>query len=465
MIPAPVPREVAGYRVLREIGAGGMGQVVEAEEPGGLRRRVALKLLAPAALQDPSAGERLRREALAMASLHHPHVAQVLTFHDGPPPFLVMELLAGESLKARIARGGGLPPEEACLVALQVLSALEAAHVAGIVHRDVKPANVFVVPTPLSGVFVKLLDFGLAKTVTRGAAPLTLADEILGSAPYMAPEQIRGEPVDARTDLFAMGATLYEMLAGRRAFPHARADDALVAILRGDAVAPIPGIPRDLAAIVDRSLARTPAARFLSAAEMARALEPFTRPTAASAVAGTAASAITERAPRSFATGLILPRPLPSPGPVAAPSPAPMPPHVAKWLVGGVVASGALGILVPAVAIALSLVRTASVLRPSEGHPESPGVATAFVPASSCIVRHEDVMLTCTEYARTSSVHREICAAFPESTFAETGCPRGPGNKRVFGCRSEGLTQWLYAPTYARAEARQLCGAAVIVEP
>jgi len=241
MNPSSPPTLSRDYRIVRALGQGGMGVVYEAER-GPLGRRVALKVLLEGSDTDPTAHARLRREALAMGSLQHPHVVQVSDFSEGPPPFLVMELLSGQSLRDRLRERGPVRPADACLVAVQLLSALGAAHRAGIVHRDVKPANVFVVETPVTNVYVKLLDFGVAKLLTPQGPALTSIDAILGSAPYIAPEQIRGEAIDGKTDIFALGITPYEMLAGRRPFVAATDESVMVAILRGGPIAPLVGV-------------------------------------------------------------------------------------------------------------------------------------------------------------------------------------------------------------------------------
>jgi serine/threonine protein kinase len=269
------PTIASDFRTIRVLGRGGMGVVYEAEQVS-LGRRVALKVLSDETSADPVALARLRREALAMGSLQHPHIVQVSGFHEGPPPFLVMELLAGQSLRERLAQRGPMPSSDACLVALQLLAALGEAHRAGIIHRDVKPANVFVVQTPLTDVFVKLLDFGVAKLLTPQAGPaLTRFDAVVGSAPYMAPEQIRGDVIDGRTDIFALGVTLYEMLAGRRPFVAAPNESVMSSILRGGPIAPLVGVPRELEAAVLRALAVFPSGRYATADEMSAALMPF----------------------------------------------------------------------------------------------------------------------------------------------------------------------------------------------
>ena len=284
------------HRLLRVLGRGGMGVVYEAEHLK-LGRRVALKVLSEERSDDATALARLRREALSMGALQHPHIVQVSDFNEGPPPFLEMELLAGQSLRDRLAERGAMSAADACSVALQLLSALGAAHRAGIIHRDVKPANVFVVETPLTDVFVKLLDFGVAKLLTPQQGPaLTSFDAVVGSAPYMAPEQIRGEAIDGRTDLFALGVTLYEMLAGQRPFVAAPNENVMATILRGGPIAPLAGVPGALEAAVLRALTPSPSVRWTSAEEMTAALLPFVSREQLNALA-TSATAI--RAPAS----------------------------------------------------------------------------------------------------------------------------------------------------------------------
>lgn len=293
----PVPASYGDYRIVRAIGSGGMGVVYDAEHRA-LGRRVALKVLSEDALADPVALARLRREALSMGALQHPHVVQVSDFSEGPPPFLVMEILSGRSLRDRLAKGGPLPFGDACLIAVQLLAALGAAHRAGIVHRDVKPANVFVVDTPVTDVFVKLLDFGIAKLLTEGAPALTHHDAIVGSAPYMAPEQIRGLEIDAKTDLFALGVTLYEILSGRKPFVPGPTESVMVAILRGGPIAPLERVPPELEKVVLRALQRSPTARYLTAEEMSAALMPFVSQASLNVLATTA---MASRAPGSMA--------------------------------------------------------------------------------------------------------------------------------------------------------------------
>lgn len=262
------------YRIERVLGQGGMGAVYEAVRID-LDRRVALKLLDQAASAPSEALAATEREARASAKLAHPHIVQVIDFHrgdDGEMPFFVMELLEGESLDARLRRRGALDPGTAALVMVQVLSALGAAHAHDILHRDVKPANVFLTPTAAGFDFVKLLDFGIAGNLTGHAS--TRTPGVAGTPAYMAPEQIRGEALDARTDLWAAGVCLHEMLSGNLPFEgHSIA--SLLANICLFAPPPLVGIDPALVAIVARALAKEPKDRFASADEMRAALAPL----------------------------------------------------------------------------------------------------------------------------------------------------------------------------------------------
>jgi serine/threonine protein kinase len=199
------------YRVGALLGAGGMGEVWAARDLL-LDRPVAVKVLGAALAGDGRAAERLRREARAAARLDHPNIARMLDLgeHDGRP-YLVMELLEGESLATRIDRAGPIPPAEAARVVAAVADALQAAHSAGVVHRDVKPGNVYLT----SGGEVKVLDFGIASAA--GETDLTTGD-LLGTAAYLAPERALGRPATPAADLYSLGVVLYQLLAGRRPF-------------------------------------------------------------------------------------------------------------------------------------------------------------------------------------------------------------------------------------------------------
>jgi serine/threonine protein kinase len=203
------------YRLVRRIGAGGMGIVYEARDRA-LDRPVALKVLKSQGPISDDAIDRLEREARTAARLGHPNIVAVSDFGrvPGRGAYLVMELLAGESLARRLTRKGRLPSAEVTDVALQVLDALATAHRAGVVHRDLKPENIHLVPLANGQRLAKLLDFGIVKLREGSEKRLTERGVIIGTPHYMAPEQVELEDVDARTDVYAMGATMYQMLAG-----------------------------------------------------------------------------------------------------------------------------------------------------------------------------------------------------------------------------------------------------------
>ncbi|HUK12060.1 MAG TPA: protein kinase [Thermoanaerobaculaceae bacterium] len=273
------------YEILAPIGAGGMGEVYRARDPR-LGREVAVKVLPGEIASDPERLRRFEQEARAAGSINHPNILTVYDVgSDRCGPYIVFELLEGSTLRAVLA-GGALPLERAADVAAQVARGLAAAHAKGIVHRDLKPENLFVSPDGL----VKILDFGLAKLVAHEALlaedpnlpTLTHATEagaMLGTVGYMSPEQVRGQRVDARSDVFSFGAILYEMLAGRRAFAGGSAADALSAILKDEPAAlagPGSEVPPALDELVRRCLAKDPAARPQSAQELATCLRSMT---------------------------------------------------------------------------------------------------------------------------------------------------------------------------------------------
>ncbi|MGE3844080.1 MAG: protein kinase, partial [Vicinamibacterales bacterium] len=276
---------VGHYKVLGHLGSGGMSDVYLAEDLR-LGRQVALKFLPPLQEKNPSSLERLRREARLTSALNHPHICTIhdIDEHDGQT-FLVMERLEGTTLKRLLETNGALPLDRALRLGAQIADALAAAHAHGIVHRDVKPGNIFVTPRDDA----KVTDFGLAKqlpliagsedsTVSPGPADtltLTAPGEAVGTIAYMSPEQARGEDVDARSDLFSCGAVLYEMITGRRAFSGSVPAVVFDQILNGTPTpvgSLLPGVPQDVAAMLARALQKAPNDRYQSGSDLRRDL-------------------------------------------------------------------------------------------------------------------------------------------------------------------------------------------------
>jgi len=264
-IDRPQPERVAHYRILRKLGEGGMG-VVYAAHDERLRRDVAIKMIHSGG--DATARERLWREARAAAAVSHPNVCQLYEVgEERGELFLAMELLEGEALAARIARGP-MPPAEAVEVALPILGALEPLHRRGVLHRDLKPSNVFLTPYG-----VKLLDFGLARAFAEDRSPdtqLTRTDMVVGTPHYLAPEQLASGAVDARSDLFAVGAILYELLTGRQAFGGRNLVEVFHAVMH-DEPPPLGGsvAVANIDRVLRRALSKKPERRHASAEAMA----------------------------------------------------------------------------------------------------------------------------------------------------------------------------------------------------
>src|SRR5580693_920742 len=238
-MPLSAGTKLGTYEVVSAIGAGGMGEVYQAHD-SNLRRDVAIKILPEAFGHDAVRLSRFRREAQLLAALNHSNIATIYGLeHSDGTSYLVMELVSGETLSDRIKRDGAVPVEEALVIAKQIAEALEAAHEKGIIHRDLKPANVKLTPEGK----VKVLDFGLAKafagdtsTEDMGNSPTlsmaaTMQGLILGTAAYMSPEQAKGKQVDKRTDIFAFGAVLYELLTGKPAFHGEDVGDILASVV------------------------------------------------------------------------------------------------------------------------------------------------------------------------------------------------------------------------------------------
>ena len=271
---------LGSYEIVAPLGEGGMGEVYRARDPR-LGREVAVKVLSRAAEDDPSRSARLQREARLVAALAHPNV---LTVHDVGDQdgvhYLVTELLEGETLRERLARRGALPWREVVDLGMAAARGVAAAHLRGIIHRDLKPENLF----HTTGGHWKVLDFGLARLLdpTADGTPdadadtaLTRLGTLLGTAAYMSPEQARGEPVDERTDLFALGAVLHEALTGRSPFRRDNAGATLAAVLGDDPPALPSGVeaPPRLVRLIARCLAKDREDRPAAAADLAAALD------------------------------------------------------------------------------------------------------------------------------------------------------------------------------------------------
>ena len=271
---------VAGkYHIDRLIGRGGMGAVFQATN-AAIGKRVALKFLGIETSKDADAATRFQREAEAASLAESPHIVQI--FDSGRSehglPFLVMELLTGEDLRERLRREGRLAGEAAVRIGMQVLKALRQAHGAGIVHRDLKPDNVFLCRREDEPSFVKIVDFGISKLQQHaGVDTLTHKGAVLGTAFYMSPEQAQSFPdIDGRTDLFSVGAILYEMLTGEPPHSAPTYEAVLIAICTRDAAdvrSKAPEVPEKLARVVARALARDRDERYASAQDMLADLE------------------------------------------------------------------------------------------------------------------------------------------------------------------------------------------------
>ena len=276
-----VGTKILYYQLIDKIGAGGMGEIYKAQD-SRLNRLVAVKILSPGMSTDPERRRRFFQEAQAASALNHPNI---ITLYDivseGDLQCIVMEYVGGKTLRDLIP-AKGLPPAQTLQYAVQIASALAAAHDAGIIHRDLKPSNMMVTTSGL----IKVLDFGLAKWVDSSIAgqsgeqntvetALTREGSIIGTVSYMSPEQAEGKRVDARSDIFSFGSVLYEMLTGKRAFEGRSGISTLSSILRDD-VSPIsevsPNVPPLLEQIVLRCLPKDPAARWQSMKEIEAAL-------------------------------------------------------------------------------------------------------------------------------------------------------------------------------------------------
>jgi serine/threonine protein kinase/tetratricopeptide (TPR) repeat protein len=292
---------VSHYKILSRLGAGGMGVVYEAEDTR-LGRKVAIKFLPDETSADADTIQRFQREARVISNLNHPYICTLYDIgtHDGRQ-FMVMELLDGQPLKDRIARGG-LPLDDVLELGAQMADALDAAHAQGVVHRDIKPANLFVIRRGM----IKVLDFGVAKLneagragagdlgATLGAADhLTTIGTTIGTVAYMSPEQARGQEIDARSDLFSAGVVLYEMATGQLPFQGATAATIFEGLLTRQPTPPSQikaGIPAELDRIILKALEKDRETRYQGAAELRADLKRLKRSAESGAISATAAA-------------------------------------------------------------------------------------------------------------------------------------------------------------------------------
>jgi eukaryotic-like serine/threonine-protein kinase len=279
-----MPRVLGGrYELGARIGSGGMAEIFEARDRR-LHRRVAIKLLR-IDIADPRARQRFENEARVAASLNHPNVVTIYDFgEDGARPYLVMQLVEGQSVAELLSDRGRLEPDEVVVIVDQILAALAAAHVVGVVHRDVKPSNILLAADGVA----MLADFGIAKAVSDATQGLTVAGQLVGTATYLSPEQVSGQPATARSDLYAVGVVLFEMLVGEPPFI---ADTAIATALAHQRAA-VPsllerraGVAPSLVAVVDRALQKDPDHRFVDAESMRLALSATVLPLADPTVA------------------------------------------------------------------------------------------------------------------------------------------------------------------------------------
>jgi hypothetical protein len=272
------------YHITKKLGEGGMGQVYLAEHVK-MGRRCAIKIMTPGTVADPEAISRFNREAANASRINHANVCAIYDFGETPDGliYLAMEYIEGKSLNAMLEENSILPPARAAEIVVQCAEALQVAHDLGIVHRDLKPDNIMVTTTRGRDM-VKVVDFGIAKAIggDGGAQKVTKTGFVVGTPEYMSPEQLSGDPVDGRSDLYSLGLVFYRMLTGATPFPADSQQETMIKRLTDDPlplaqVKPETTFPSALQAVVDRVLARSPAGRYPQAADFARAVRELDR--------------------------------------------------------------------------------------------------------------------------------------------------------------------------------------------
>src|SRR5271156_1976806 len=326
-----IGQTISHYRIVEQLGAGGMGVVFKAQD-SRLERAVALKFLPEKLAQQPEALERFRREARAASALNHPGICTIYDVgeEDGQA-FIAMEFIDGETLRSHI-HGEPLPLGELLELGIQIAEALEAAHAEGIIHRDIKPANIFVTKRGRA----KVLDFGLAKLVSKGIATgdgdsgaesldsNSIVGIVSGTPSYMSPEQVRGDGLDPRTDIFSLGLLLYEMSTGRRAFSGGTGGIIIEAVLTKTPV-PVrsinPNIPARLEEIIDKALNKDRGLRYQHVADLLAELQRLKRELDSGQMAGDETSESATKLTQSFATSTVSQRSQTSTGRKSGPRP------------------------------------------------------------------------------------------------------------------------------------------------
>lgn len=421
-------RTVGKYQIVESIGRGAMGEVFRATDPV-LGRAVAIKMLAPQMGSDPEMRRRFEREAQSAARLNHPNLITVYELGDeSGRVFIAMELLDGADLKDLIGSSALATLGDKLRIMEQVLDGLAFAHRFDVVHRDLKPANIRVLPNGQ----VKVMDFGLARL---SGSDMTQAGLVMGTPHYMSPEQVRGDKADARSDVFALGATFYELLTGQKAFAGENLQGILQMVLRGQPPAlasVLRDLPRDIAAVIERALEKEPTARFASAGEMREALrvarvglpagalteastfgrKPWSagRGTRSVAVSGTAALATAEDSqPATLLRGPLVPQARTLPGSASATA------HVAPGR-GRVVAVAAVGVLV---LLGLGLFGWRA-LRPGA----EPGPSDATTADRQAVALREALLDSRIELARLSLANKAYAEAVQQAQQALEVDPR-----------------------------------------
>ena len=329
--------EFAGYRIESRLGRGGMGILFLALEPA-LERRVALKLIAPEAAADEVFARRFAEESRIAASIEHPNVVPIYAAgEEGGVPWIAMRYVPGSDLGRRIAQQGRLDPARAAGLIAQVGNGLDAIHAAGLVHRDVKPANVL-----LDGEHAYITDFGVARNVATQSG-LTQTGRFVGTLDYVAPEQISGEPIDARVDVYALGCLLFKLLTGEVPFPREGEAARLYAHLNDPPPAPslyVPSVTMALDDVVLRAMSKSPGDRYPSAGDLGRAASAALSGTAVSVPERTVATGAAATGEREQATGKLPDEPRPSRG------------GGSRLLIGGALVLLAVGVVVALIASA-----------------------------------------------------------------------------------------------------------------